>query len=238
MDYIEKNIQTFHKRRIDKLYTLKLKTVLKRKNPYLYKAKNTITAADLIKGIMDAFLISQEEGIFGDFLEGLAIFINEKTYSGKKSGIPGIDLEFQRDNIRYLVNIKSGPNWGNSRQIKKMREDFIKAKQTLKTSGSKLQVEVINGCCYGRENKEEKGDYMKICGESFWTFISGNASLYTEIIEPLGHQAKQRNDDFQKEYVKVVNKFTSEFINEFCLNDYSIDWQKLVRFTSSKSGKY
>ena len=40
--YVEKNIGVFHKKRIDSLDTLKLKKVLKRKNPYLFKAKNSL----------------------------------------------------------------------------------------------------------------------------------------------------------------------------------------------------
>jgi hypothetical protein len=73
-------------------------------------------------------------------LEGLAIFINHKAFNGRKSSTPGIDLEFYKDNVRYIVSIKSGPNWGNSRQIKKMKTDFTQAKKTLRTSSSNLNV--------------------------------------------------------------------------------------------------
>lgn len=47
----------------------------KTQNPYLFKAKNITTTGELVKGLHDAHLSSQEEGIFGDFLEGLAVFI-------------------------------------------------------------------------------------------------------------------------------------------------------------------
>jgi hypothetical protein len=97
--YVEENIGTFHQKRIAGLQDLKLKRVLSKKNPYLFKAKYVLTAQDIIKSLTDAFISSQEETIFGDWLEGLAIFINGKVYSGRKSGIPGIDLEFDKDNI-------------------------------------------------------------------------------------------------------------------------------------------
>jgi hypothetical protein len=112
--YIEKNISTFHAKRLQNLEELKLSTILKKKNPYLFKAKNIHTAQDLVKPLLDAHLSSQEETIFGDFLEGLAIFINGKVYGGKKSAAEGIDLEFDDDNIHYIIAIKSGPNWANS----------------------------------------------------------------------------------------------------------------------------
>lgn len=231
--YVEDNIGIFHQKRIAGLNDLKLKTVLGKKNPYLFKAKYILTSQDIIKSLTDAFISSQEETIFGDWLEGLAIFINEKIYNGRKSGIPGIDLEFDKDDIRFIITIKSGPNWGNSSQIAKMVADFKTAKKTLRTSNSQLNVSAVNGCCYGRDNNPDKGDYFKYCGQRFWEFISGDTEFYTKIIEPLGHQAKERNDDFTISYSQMINKFTKEFADQFCLDDGSIDWSKLVRFNSA-----
>ena len=112
--YVEKNIGIFHLKRLQSLESLKLSNVLKRKNPYLFKAKNILTAEELVRTFLDAHLSSQEETIFGDFLEELAIYINAKVYNGVKSAAEGIDLEFTKDSIRYIVSVKSGPNWGNS----------------------------------------------------------------------------------------------------------------------------
>lgn len=207
--------------------------MLRRKNPYLFKAKFVLTAEQIIRGIVDAHISSNEETIFGDWLEGLAIFINGKVYGGYKSGITGLDLEFDNNNIRHIVTIKSGPYWGNSSQIAKMVADFKTAKKALRTSNSQLNIVAINGCCYGRDNQPDKGDYFKYCGQRFWEFISGNTNLFTEIIEPLGHIAKDKNDEFVKSYSQMINKFTKQFANEFC-NDYGdIEWGKLVQFNSA-----
>lgn len=231
--YVEKNIGTFHEKRIQSLDGLKLKQVLKRKNPYLFKAKYVLTADEIVRGIVDAHISSNEETIFGDWLEGLAIFINGKVYSGRKSGIPNIDLEFDTNGIRNIITIKSGPNWGNSSQITKMASDFKTAKKTLRTSNSKLNIVAVNGCCYGRDNQPDKGDYYKYCGQKFWEFISGDPNLYTELIEPLGHKAKERNDDFIKSYSQMINKFIKEFTADFCDKNGAIDWDKLVRLNSA-----
>ncbi|MDP8202617.1 MAG: PmeII family type II restriction endonuclease [Candidatus Tenebribacter burtonii] len=235
-EYIEQNIDTFHVKRIEKLKSLKLKTVLKRKNPYLFKAKNILDAHDIVKKILDAYLSSQEETIFGDFLEGLAIFINTKVFSGYKSGITGIDLEFIKTDIRYLVSIKSGPNWGNSSQITKMKQNFLQAKKVIRVNNPDIVVECVNGCCYGRDSNPDKGNYYKLCGQKFWEFISGNSNLYTEIIEPLGHKAKQRNSKFNRSYSKVINQFTYEFTEEFC-DDGEINWNKIIKLNSSINPK-
>ena len=119
-----------------------------------------------------------------------------------------------------------------------MKENFSAARKTFRTSGHKTQIEAINGCCYGRDKKEEKGDYLKLCGESFWTFISGNPKLYTEIIIPLGHEAKERNEEFLTAYSKLVNRITKEFMDEFCDEGGNINWEKVVKLNSSKDGKY
>ena len=230
--YVEEHIGIFHQKRIDSLDKLKLAKVLKRKNPYLFKAKHVLTANDIVKSIVDAHISSNEETIFGDWLEGLAIFVNDKVFGGRKSSAKGVDLEFYKENKRYIVAIKSGPNWGNSSQIVKMKTDFTTAKRTLRTSGSNIEIIAVNGCCYGVDNKPDKGEYFKLCGQAFWELISGDNNLYTKIIEPLGHEAKEKNEDFLNSYSKMLNKFTFEFTKEFCTSEGDINWNKLVQLNS------
>jgi hypothetical protein len=236
VQYVEENIGTFHNRRIAGLSSLVLNKVLGKKNPYLFKAKHLLLSQDIIKSFTDAYISSQEETIFGNWLEGLAIFINKKVYDGWKSGIPGIDLEFDLDGIRNVVTIKSGPNWGNSSQIEKMKRDFISAQKTLRTSDGQINVRPVNGCCYGRDNNPDKGDYFKYCGQKFWEFISGDTDLYIKIIEPLGHKSQERNDEFQLAYSKIINKFNEDFSAKFVTPDGGINWQKLIQFNSGKVG--
>ncbi len=233
VNFVEGNIGEFHERRADSLQNLKLIQVLKRKNPYLFKAKNINDAHDLVKLILDAHLSSQEETIFGEFLEKLAIFVCEKVFGGRKSSAEGIDLEFKRDNVLYIISVKSGPNWGNSSQIKRMVDNFKQAKRILRTGNNKANIQAVNGCCYGKENQPDKGDYLKLCGQEFWEFISGNDSLFVDIIEPLGYRAKERNEEFFAEYSRILNLFTQEFMDSFCVNG-RIDWDKLVRFNSGR----
>jgi len=231
--YVEKNIETFHAKRIQSVNGLKLVKVLKRKNPYLFKAKYVLTADEIVRGIVDAHISSNEETIFGEWLEGLAIFINGQVYGGRKSGIANIDLEFDENGTRNIVTIKSGPNWGNNSQIEKMVADFKTAKKTLRTSNSRLNVVAVNGCCYGIDNRPDKGDYFKYCGQRFWEFISDNPNLYTELIEPLGHKAKDRNEDFMKSYSQMINRFIKEFTTDFCDKRGAINWEKLVKVNSA-----
>jgi hypothetical protein len=231
-EYVEKHISLFHQRRLDYVQSkVDLLKILKQKNPYLFRAKNVLTAQDLIKGFLDAFLSSQEETLFGDFMEGLAIFVCDKVYGAKKSKLTGVDLEFEKGGVMYIVEIKAGWNWGNSSQIKQLRINFEKAKKLLRTKTDK-KVIAVNGCCFGRDNKPDKGGYLKLCGQKFWEFISGDPELYIEIIEPIGSNAKQRNEEFLENYAQIINKLTLEFSKQFC-DDGKINWRKLVEYNSS-----
>lgn len=233
--YVEQNIGTFHEARKAKISDLSLKDVLKGKNPYLFKAKDTKNADQLIGSILDAFLSSGEEAMFGTFLEGLAIFINQRVYGGRKSGIKGIDLEFEKDNKLYLVSIKSGPVWGNARAIDGMVQNFNSAKRTLRTSGGHTgAIEFVNGCCYGVDDRplKPKG-YYKYCGKRFWAFISGADNLYEELIVPLGHRAKEWNEEILALYTATRTRLVGELhAAGLTLDDGSINWQKLVQATS------
>jgi len=230
-EYVEKHISIFHQRRLDYVQNrVDLLKILKQKNPYLFKAKNVLTAQDLIKGFLDAFLQSQEETLFGDFIEGLAIFVCDKVYGAKKSELTGVDLEFEKIGTIYIVEIKAGWNWGNSSQIRQLRINFEAVKKALQTETRK-KVVAINGCCFGKDNKPNKGGYLKLCGGRFWEFISGDEKLYIDIIEPIGYKAKQKNEEFSENYAQIVNKLTLEFSQKFC-DDGKINWAKLVEYNS------
>lgn len=230
-EYAEKHISIFHRRRLDYVQNkIDLLKILRQKNPYLFKAKNVLTAQDLVKGFLDAFLQSQEETLFGDFIEGLAIFVCDKVYSAKKSELIGIDLEFEKDETIYIVEIKAGWNWGNSSQIRQLKINFEKAKKTLRAKTGKSVV-AVNGCCFGKDNKPDKGGYLKLCGQRFWELISGNEKLYLDIVEPIGYKAKQKNEEFTENYAQIVNKLTLEFSQKFC-DDGKINWAKLVKYNS------
>jgi hypothetical protein len=229
--YVNGNIVDFHQRRVKSLEDMSLNTLLK-KNPYLFKAKNIETAGELISGLLEAFLSSSEEKLFGDFLEDLAVFIASNTCNGHKSAAPGVDLEFFNRGIHYVVSIKSGTNWGNSSQQDKLEDNLKKAVARVKQSRRGINVQSVLGICYGKTRTGYVRGYLKVVGQNFWYLISENKDLYTDIIEPIGYKAKKHNDAFYKEKSRVINKFTKLFIDEYCDNQGNINWIKIVEFNS------
>jgi hypothetical protein len=233
-EFVNANIVRFHDRRIHSLETLELGDLLRKKNPYLFRAKNLTVASDLIKELLGAFLSSSEEKLFGDFLEDLAIYIAGHTCDGHKSAATGIDLEFSYGGVHYLVAIKSGPSWGNSSQHSKQEQDFKNAVTRLKQSQHGVNAQPILGICYGKARTGPfRGVGYKLVGQNFWYLISEQESLYTDIIDPIGYQAKQHNDRYFEERDRVINQFTRQFIDRFCDRSGLVDWLKLVEHNSA-----
>ena len=198
---------------------------------YYWISRQSGSAGEIVRNLFDEYLGVIEEGIFEDIQRELAVFVAMYVYKGRRSDLQGIDLEFDKDNVRYIVSIKSGPHWGNSSQIKKLENDFKLAMKVLHTSHNEVKVEAINGCCYGR-TFSDKGFYKKICGQKFWELVSGRENLYLEIIKPLATDAKKRTEEFEKEYSAKLNLFIKDFIRDYCLADGSVNWEKIVKLNS------
>ncbi|MDX6531803.1 MAG: hypothetical protein QOH41_4093 [Blastocatellia bacterium] len=236
--YVHDHIDAFHESRLANIQGLTLKGVLKNKNPYLFKAKNLNRPADLIAAILDARLSSGEETSFGGFLEGLAVYVAQITGGGQKAaGTGGIDLELTRAGIRYLVAVKSGKNWGNDDQHKKLIEHFKSSIRVLRQNGQVGQILPVEGICYGKfgsgdKGKKDKGNYIVLIGQSFWHLISGDSNFYVDLIVPLTHEAEEHAKKFQEEKDATYTKLTHEFTEQFCDIEFKIDWPALIRYVS------
>jgi len=230
--FINTRIAKFHADKIKSLQQKTLKDLVKKKNPYLLKAKNVNTAREFVSSALEAFLSSSEEKLFGDLLEDLAIFISEKTCNGRKSIAKGIDLEFTQNKTLYIVSIKSGTQWGNNSQQTDQENDFKRAIRVYQQSGIKATIAPVLGICYGKTKSNFVRGAHKLVGQNFWYFISGNENLYADIIEPLGFRVKEHNNTFDQMKDEVISNFTKEFEKEYCLEDASIDWAKIIQFNS------
>ena len=98
-------LDNFYTNLIKKVDSLNVKAVMKRKNPYLFRAKAMNGAAQIIDAILAAFVSSSEETIFGNvFFEPIAI----AAVQGQKALAEGLDIMVERDNTIYAIAVKSG----------------------------------------------------------------------------------------------------------------------------------
>lgn len=201
--------------------------IVKRKNPFLFRTK-TNDAQEFVSALIDAFRSSSEETLFGKVLEEMAATICKYAKHGRKSGIEGIDLEYDENhNTRVLIQVKSGINWGNSSQHKALRNHFSKAARILKQGDSVKNVRCIEGCCYGTSKHEHKGHHERIVGLDFWHEISGWPDVSTAVMDVLGNVGQANLNDATQRAQERVTKYLKEQ-DILDANGTDIYWERLL----------
>ena len=182
-------LDNFYTNLIKKVDSLNVKTVMKRKNPYLFRAKAMNGAAQIIDAILAAFVSSSEETIFGNvFFEPIAT----AAAQGQKALAEGVDIMVERDNTIYAIAVKSGTSVFNADSRKKQEQNFMAASK-LAQQAKKRFVPIV-GYGYGKKKVSNRGlpkFYMELAGKDFWTELTGDEELkkraieYTNILNPI-----------------------------------------------------
>ena len=82
-------LEMFYASLLDKIDKIKIEDIMKRKNPYLYRAKAMQNASEIVENVLSATVSSSEETIFGNcFFEPLAIAAS----GGNKALAEGVDI--------------------------------------------------------------------------------------------------------------------------------------------------
>lgn len=224
------SLENFYTSLISKVDALNIKKVLKRKNPYLFRAKAMNGASQIVEAILAAFVSSSEETIFGNvFFEPIAT----AAAQGQKALAEGVDIMVERDNTIYAIAVKSGTSVFNADSRKKQEQNFMAASK-LAQQAKKRFVPII-GYGYGKKKTTNRGlpkFYEELAGKDFWTELTGDEEFYIKLIRFMVELPEKYVADFDESYQKAANRLVKEFTNEFCNDDGSIDWEKLVEFNS------
>ncbi|HUV06032.1 MAG TPA: PmeII family type II restriction endonuclease [Armatimonadota bacterium] len=229
---IHRSLDVFYQKRLQKLSELKLRETLRKKNPYLLRAIGVETAQEIVERLLQAFMSSSEETIFGNaFFEPIV----KAVCSGVAAGGAGMDVVIETQDAYTIISIKSGPNWGNSSQVAKLQQDFMTANRVFSNRTLKKQFRALLGHCYGRVCSERGGKriYSTLSGEAFWEEITGDPDFYLKLIRLMRSYPATHKEKYQAEWTTTVNRFTQEFLNSFSKGG-KIDWEKLVRFNSGR----
>ena len=227
---IAKCLHDFYNRRIKRIQELKLREFLSKKNPYLFRAIGTEKASDIVEDVLRAFISSSDEGMFGDaFFEPIA----KLASGGVVAPSEGVDVAIETKDRYTAIAVKSGTNWGNSSQLKKQNENFIALQSRLYKLHK--QFDAVIGHGYGRKKGKPKGKiYRNISGQAFWAEITGDPDFYLKLIRLMKNEPQKHKQKYKKAWGAAVNRFTGEFIGDFCFPDGNIDWEKLVQFVSQE----
>jgi len=225
-------LENFYKSLIEKIDGLDVVKIMKRKNPYLYRAKAMENASDIVNSVLNAFISSSEETIFGNcFFEPIAIAAS----GGNKALAEGVDIMIQDNdsNTIYAFAVKSGTSVFNADSKKRQEQNFMAASKLAQQA--KARFEAYIGYAYGKKKMSDRGApkiYQELAGKKFWEELTGEEDFYLKIIRFMGTLPEQYVSAYKESYNKAFNRLVREFSNKFCKEDGSIDWEKLVEFNS------
>ncbi len=231
---VSKYLDSFYERRIQKLSSLQLADTLKRKNPYLFRAIGVQKASEIVEGLLQAYMSSSDEGIFGDaFFEPLAKAVS----GGIVSPSEGVDIVIE-DDVRYLaIAVKSGASVFNAQSKRRQNQEF----QSLRSRMLKVQkqFDALVGYGYGKKVSPASAQkiFRELSGQSFWAALTGDETFYLRIIRVMRERPTIHRSSFEEAWAAAINRFTRQFIEQFCKEDGSIDWELLTKFNSGKREK-
>lgn len=66
-----------------------------------------------------------------------------------------------------------------------------------------------------------------LCKSDFWQSYTNDEELFSTLIEPAILQCFAEDEAYHAAYARKLNGFTKEFINAYCGEDFTFDWNKL-----------
>lgn len=208
---------------------INLTKILKRKNPYLYKAKGMNNATQIVDGILSAYISSSEETLFGNtFFEPIAIVVS----GGQKAVTEGVDITVDKNNTIYSIAVKSGTAVFNADSRKRQEQNFQSAQKRAQQA-HRAFFPVI-GYGYGKKRVSSRNEkfYKELAGKDFWEWLTGDSSFYTKIVDYMGNQPTEFASSFEDAYNRAQNRLVRNFTINYCNEDGSINWTKLLEFNS------
>jgi hypothetical protein len=225
------SLERFYERRLAKLKKLDLRHILRRKNPFLFRALGFTKASELVERLLESYIWSSDEGIFGDaFFEPIA----KEVSGGVISPSEGVDIAIETETRYKAISVKSGPNIFNASQKKKQNQQFMELRSRLLKSGK--QFDALLAACYGRVSKEPSDRYIYRIrsGQVFWEEITGDPDFYLKLHHLMGEHPLVHRPNHQKIWAAAVNRFTVQLVQDFGFETGEIDWDKIVQFNSAK----
>ena len=209
--------------------------ILVAKNPFLFRARVTTDAELLARMMVDAFLSSSEETMFGDVLEKIALAICSPAKGGRKSSTESIDLEYDVGKQRTIIQVKSGPKWSNSRSRRALERSFSTAKRVIRQGKTDIEVRCIEGICYGPSETRDMGDYWKLIGNDFWYDISGWDGTARGVFHIVGQHAGNGLEEARR---NAYNNLVSYMRKSGAITPTGqVEWNTLLEMVMTKGGR-
>ncbi len=228
---ITRSLKEFHETRLQKAQDLKMLPLIRRKNPYLYRALGYEVAATLMTSLLESHLKESDETIFGNaFFEPLALLAS----GGRAAESQGVDVVVATDSKYLAIAVKSGPNIFNASQKRRQNTEFNALRSRLQKTLKEFDPLVGHG--YGRtvSGPNATKNYRDSSGQVFWEELTGDPDFYLKLIRLMHNEPLKYKEEFDREWAAIINRLTQEFSKAFCLPDGHIAWERLVEDISAK----
>ncbi len=196
-------------------------------NPYLLPAADPTWAGSFVESALHDQLRKAEVDFVDKLLRDLAVFVAERACDGRRSGLPGVDLEFDNEGIHYLIAIR--PSAGNMSAAARKRQTRILRRTMAEVAHA---TKPVLGYCYGRVKTGYTGGCLRVAGPNFWYLISGNPHLYTDIIEMISQRVKACRHALVEQKARASNRMLKQFIIRYCDEHGAYSWDTFVEHNS------
>jgi len=186
-----------------------------------------VRVEDFVDDMMYTRLRTSRDTIMGNELEEFVwLFIKERFNGNKVEKKWGIDFEFIYNDILYLLQLKSGPNWANSDQKKKLKDNFNSRKFYHRKNGYKGRIKCILGIMANDPKKRNKSNstYTCLAGQDFFTFLSGDETLFLELPNYLNEKVV----DYSY-CINVIRRRMIDYFGPWYSVNGMLDYSKLMR---------
>lgn len=195
----------------------------------MFRALGIQKASEIVERLLADYISASDETMFGDaFFEPVARIAS----GGKTSDAEGVDFVIESEGQIKAVALKSGPYPYNASQKKRQSQEFLAVRSRLYKLHK--QFDPILGHAYGRVKTKRGKDliYRDSSGQAFWHEITGDPDFYLKLVRLMKPQINQPTWEYDRVWGAAINRFTADFIKDFCFPDGRIDWERLVRFVS------
>ena len=201
------------------LTTKTFRSLIAKKNPYLYRASGIRTIEQLVDRALADFVSSSTEGTFGSALDRVA-----RRLPGNTPATGGeADLQRIKGDVAEIYTIKSGPAGFNDASWTTTKNKMLRAKASLELSGYHVQLYV--GFMYGRKRTttDPNSGIIRLASKEFWARITDDPEFYRKLLGACACLSPLYQADINEAQQRMLREASLSFTV-----DDQIDWDKVL----------
>jgi len=105
----------------------------------------------------------------------------------------------------------------------------------LKITASGLASEIVVGLLNAHMNVRDETIFREVFSEAVASVTSGGKTSLNKLVRAVKLEATEYEEKFEIAWARAVNRFTAQFLEDFCSADGAIDWEKLARLYRKES---